>query len=165
MIAVAIATMLIAMATGIFVRGSRIGDNTADSTRINTMATAFREFLLADLRAASPSASRAHEDGRQCAYVAKGSVWVSYCNTDAGVYRAEVPRGGATPPQVAADQPLHPHGAPRAGGASSSLVASGSTLNIRRDGPAFTAELETPHPDPTIPPARVTLRITPRVGG
>lgn len=158
--------MLIAAATGIFMRGSRISDNAADSARINTTNSAFREFILADLRVASRSQSRPHAAGASCAYFAKASTWVSYCNAEDGVYRAEVPRTSTPPAQLATDEPLHPNGAGSVGGAASGrLAGAGATVTITAVGAAFEATLDVPHPDPTVPPARTTISVTPRVGG
>lgn len=166
MLAIGIAAMLIAAVTGMFVRGSRTSEITTDSASINTINTAFREFILSDLRVASRAQSQPHTDEAACAYFAKPSAWVSYCNAGDGVHRAEVPRTATPPAQLATDEPLHPHGAPTAGGASSSrLVGPGATLAITTSGAAYEAVLEVPHPDPVVPPSRTTIRVTPRVGG
>lgn len=166
LVAAAIATMLIAAATGIFLRGTRISENTADSTRIATLNAAFREFVLSDLRVAIPSQSRPHEEDQACAYFATRSRWVSYCtDADLGVYRAEV-TSTSEPAQVALDEPLHPHSAPPAGGSRSTRLAGpGSSVRIVQVGRAFEATLTVPHPDPTMPASETTLRVTPRVGG
>ena len=124
------------------------------------------EFILSDLRVASRAQSQPHTDEAACAYFAKPSAWVSYCNAGDGVHRAEVPRTATPPAQLATGEPLHPHGAPTAGGASSSrLVGPGATLAITTSGAAYEAVLEVPHPDPVVPPSRTTIRVTPRVGG